>query len=119
MTTAANPGSVYCTKCGTAMTADDRFCRSCGADTAAPAAATAPAAQTEPGSDCKRLVALLLCLFLGVFGAHRFYVGKIGTGVLWLFTLGLLGIGYLFDLILIIAGEFKDADGRKLVVWSN
>ena len=77
------------------------------------------AAYAGPVSDSKRLVALLLCIFLGWAGAHRFYVGKIGTGVLWLFTLGLLGVGMLFDLILIIAGEFKDADGRKIVVWSN
>ena len=126
MSAAANPGMVYCQKCGGQMMPEDRFCRHCGTDATAPlmgGAAAAPAysaaAYTGPVSDSRRLVALLLCFFLGVFGAHRFYVGKIGTGVLWLFTLGLLGIGWLFDLILIVAGEFKDADGRKVVVWSN
>jgi TM2 domain-containing membrane protein YozV len=53
-------------------------------------------------SDKKRLPALLLCFLLGYLGIHRFYVGKIGTGVLWLLTGGLLGIGTLIDLILII-----------------
>jgi len=68
-------------------------------------------------SDRKRAVATLLCFFLGVFGAHRFYAGRVGTGFLWLFTLGFLGIGMLFDLILIVAGEFRDAEGRKIVIW--
>lgn len=47
-------------------------------------------------------VAVLLCLFLGEFGVHRFYEGKIGTGLLYLFTLGLCGIGVLVDLIILL-----------------
>ncbi len=62
----------------------------------------------------KRLVALLLCIFLGGLGVHRFYVGKIGTGILWLLTGGLLGIGALVDLIMIIIGKFTDKAGNTL-----
>lgn len=68
-------------------------------------------------SDKSRGVALALAVPLGVFGAHRFYAGKIGTGLLQLVTLGGLGLWYLYDLILIAAGGFKDADGKVLRRW--
>jgi hypothetical protein len=55
-----------------------------------------------------KMVALLLCIFLGGVGAHRFYVGKIGTGIIYLFTGGLFGIGWIVDIILIAVGSFKD-----------
>ena len=64
-----------------------------------------------------RMVALLLCIFFGGLGIHRFYVGKIGTGVLWIFTGGCFGIGYLVDLILIIVGSFRDKTGAPLLRW--
>lgn len=71
----------------------------------------------NPVSSSSRLVASLLCFFLGVLGVHRFYVGKIGTGILQLITGGGLGIWYLVDLILIIIGRFRDAEGRLLINW--
>jgi TM2 domain-containing membrane protein YozV len=63
------------------------------------------------------LAAVLLCFFLGYFGIHRFYVGKIGTGVLMIITLGGLGIWVLIDLIMILVGSFRDKQGRKLYNW--
>jgi len=60
------------------------------------------------------IAALLLCLLFGVFGAHRFYVGKIGTAILMLLTLGGFGIWTVVDLIIIICGDFKDKNGKIL-----
>jgi len=57
---------------------------------------------------------VLLCFFLGFLGIHRFYVGKVGTGILQLITLGGLGIWALIDFILITVGKFTDRDGRAI-----
>ncbi len=60
------------------------------------------------------LATLLLCLFLGGLGVHRFYAGKIGTGILQLITLGGCGIWSLIDLIMILTGNFKDGQGNPI-----
>ncbi|HJA13185.1 MAG TPA: TM2 domain-containing protein [Candidatus Mediterraneibacter merdipullorum] len=73
------------------------------------------AAGIIPGVSRKsRVTALLLCIFLGGLGAHRFYVGKVGTGILYLCTAGLFGIGWLIDIIRIVVGSFRDEFGLLL-----
>ena len=64
-----------------------------------------------------RLVTMLLAFFVGVFGVHRFYVGKIGSGIAMLFTLGGLGIWWLADNIMILAGSFRDSEGLVISNW--
>ncbi len=68
-------------------------------------------------SQKSRTVAFFLVFLLGIFGVHRFYVGKVGTGLLWLFTGGLFGIGVLIDFFIILCGGFKDSEGRVITNW--
>jgi TM2 domain-containing membrane protein YozV len=75
---------------------------------------TPPASQI---SDKSRLVTLLFVVLLGFLGVHRFYVGKIGTGILMVLTLGGLGIWALIDLIFIAVGSFRDKEGKRIYRW--
>ncbi|MCH8541964.1 MAG: TM2 domain-containing protein [Alcanivorax sp.] len=69
-------------------------------------------------SEKRILPAFLLCFFFGILGVHRFYVGKVGTGILQILTLGGLGIWALIDFIMIIVGAFTDKNGNKLTEWT-
>jgi hypothetical protein len=68
-------------------------------------------------SDRSRGVALTLAVFGGVFGLHRFYTGRMHSGIWMAVTLGGMGIWYLYDLIVVATGEFRDADGLRVARW--
>ena len=65
-------------------------------------------------SSKNKWVAFALCLLVGYFGIHRFYVGKIGSGIVYLFTAGVFGIGWIVDLICILCNSFADKQGKYL-----
>jgi TM2 domain-containing membrane protein YozV len=68
----------------------------------------------EQKSEKNWIVTLLLCWFLGVLGVHRFYAGKIGSGVFQFLTLGGFFIWSFIDLIMIVVGKFKDGEGKLI-----
>lgn len=104
-----------CPVCGAPM--QNNICGYCGynAGTGTQQVNINIQAMPNPGVSSKsKIVALLLCIFLGTLGIHRFYVGKIGTGILYLLTGALFGIGWIVDIIWIAVGSFKDKDNLPL-----
>ena len=73
-------------------------------------------AMGRPASPKSRLAAFLLLLLIGL-GLQRFYVGKIGTGILYILTFAGLGIWFIVDLVMILVGSFTDKQGRVVANW--
>ena len=109
------PGRKFCENCGAGIDARAVICPNCGVPLGPYKRLLE---QRENASEKSRLVALLFAWFFGVLGIHRFYVNRVGSGILWLLTLGLFGVGALVDLILIASGKFTDKEGKPLLVWA-
>jgi len=75
-----------------------------------------PVAPNDP-SEKSRGVATALALVLGLVGGHRFYVGKAGSGILMAVTAGGMGVWWLYDLLTVALGDFRDVDGRRVALW--
>jgi hypothetical protein len=76
-----------------------------------------PYADLPVASDRSRSVALVLGLLGGIFGLHRFYAGRPKSAVVMVLTVGGLGFWWLYDLVMLVAGEFRDVDGRMIRNW--
>ena len=120
-----------CPVCGAPLV--ENSCEYCGYKAAAPEA-SANAGNPQPqvvvntvisnnvggpayvkmASQKSKGTALILCILFGYLGVHHFYVGKIGMGILYLFTMGLFGFGWIFDIIMIATGSFKDKSNLPL-----
>jgi len=97
---------MFCNKCGKEVNDEAVVCVGCGCSLK----------QSSELKDNKGLVALLLCFFLGCLGIHRFYTGHTTIGVVQLLTLGGCGIWALIDFIMILIGNFQDAEGNTLKI---
>ena len=127
-----------CLNCGAKPLAGNSFCQACGAETNPLAEICtkcgARLVKAEEVSPKSRLATTLLAWFLGIFGAHRFYLGKTGTavgmlilGILYLATVWLWGLGFLFllavgiwafiDFIFAVSGNMKDTEGKLIKNW--
>ena len=108
----------YCPNCGVQIGSRYTQCPNCGAQQApmnTPYNTYNNNYNRQQSQNSERwLIALLLCWFLGYFGAHRFYTGSIGIGLIQLFTLGGCGIWWIIDFILIIANQYRDSNGYLL-----
>lgn len=112
-------GKKYCKHCGEIIDEDCVVCPKCGkqveelktdksiiinnsASAAASASSNSTGGYVYRGKPKNKWVSFFLCLFLGFFGAHKFYEGKTGMGILYIFTAGLFFIGWIVDLIVIL-----------------
>jgi len=107
----AEMAMVFCRGCGKEIHESAFTCPSCGAPQSIRTTAVS-------ATDKRILPAFLLCFFLGFLGVHRFYVGKIGSGIAQLLTFGGLGIWALVDLIILATGSFTDGDGNQITLWT-
>lgn len=101
--------AVICTKCGRQVeelkgnkTGAEQIVINNNNNASAAASASASAGGYGAGRERNKWVALILCFFLGGIGAHKFYEGKIGMGILYIFTCGLMGIGVIIDFIALL-----------------
>ena len=120
-----------CSSCGGRILAAADVCPKCGVRQSgfsplgsAPLTYTPPPVPSQSASfldsdisERRIIPTLLFCVLLGVFGAHRFYVGRPLSAVVQLLTIGGLGIWVMVDIILLLTESFRDADGRRLREW--
>ncbi len=69
-------------------------------------------------SEKSRFITLLFCMFLGWSGVHRFYVNKFWTGLIMMFTMGIFGILWFLDFVMILVGAFKDSEELLIKRWN-
>lgn len=110
----------FCTSCGAAMDKQAQYCPKCGArqekEQTNDTQNDTPSNEKVGNVNKDWLITLILCVLVGELGIHRFYNGKIATGILELITFGGLGIWYLIDIVVIVLERFTDKDGNYLTI---
>lgn len=105
----------FCPNCGAIIDGRATVCPSC--NSVQPVVSTG-GQLTYSASDKRILPAVVLMAVLLPFSPHRFYVGKTGTALLQIVTLGGLGIWWLYDFIKLVTGSFTDAEGNRIDLWT-
>ena len=106
--------AIKCKHCGERLDGDDKNEVNTGKNVKEQSQKTSGVVKEKNSEQKEWLVTLLLSFFLGVLGIHRFYTGHTAIGVAQLLTLGGCGIWAFIDFIIILVGNFKDAQGRPL-----
>jgi TM2 domain-containing membrane protein YozV len=101
--------TIQCHACSRVIDAEAVVCTGCGV--------MQPAARALD-ADRTILPVFLLAFLFGALGVHRFFVGKVGTGILQFVTLGGLGIWWLVDMVMIVTGNFTDKEGNRITEWT-
>jgi len=101
---------MFCQKCGKEIAGEGKICSFCG--TVNYADANAP--QSGKKISEKWVACTLLVVFLGIMGGHRFFTGKIATGVIMLLTFGGFFIWNIIDIAVVISGNFRDKKGNLI-----
>lgn len=99
-----------CPNCGAEINDNAVVCQFCGKEVTKTVDAQLPNVSEKPW-----VTTFLLCWFLGLIGAHRFYTGKKGTGILMLLTGGCCGILYIIDFWMLIFGKYTDSEGKLVI----
>ena len=113
---------MYCKNCGKEIPEATKFCPECGTNQESIKVENVEVQKVvnKNASPKSRTIVAVLAFFFGWLGVHRFYVGKIGTGILTILLTCCFGIGCiwaLIDLIIILCGNFKDSDGKLITDW--
>ena len=104
---------MHCCRCGKELSKDWLLCPACGNTVMITENVVVHTESSIPQK--RKWVTLLLAIFLGYLGVHRFYVGKWKSGLLWLLTGGFCGLGWGIDMVLILLGRLEDSEGRGLI----
>ncbi len=110
---------MFCRSCGKELGTEAKFCPFCGS-AQHDSENSVSEARSSNESDKSRLAACLLAFFVGGLGIHRFYAGKIGSGICQILLTCCFGIGCIWafiDFILIVCGSFTDSEGKIISNW--
>jgi TM2 domain-containing membrane protein YozV/ribosomal protein L40E len=106
----------YCSSCGAVIKKEAVVCPKCGVSQQKLEQEVVNGINAAKKINPKWVGLLWLTIALGLFGVHRFFVGKIGTGIIWFFTLGISGLGWIIDIVTVASGKFKDKQGNVITI---